>query len=254
LERFEAAAAAGFKAVEFTFPYAHAAGDVAAMCARHGLTVALFNAPPGHYEAGERGLAAVPGREADARNDIETALRYADIIDARSIHVLAGVQSESCSRDAMLDTFVSNLRFASDGAGSRRQITIEPLNPRDMPGYVLNNTRVAQEVLQRVGRSNVRLQFDFYHCQINEGDLTRRLEALINVIGHVQIAGVPRRNEPDRGELNIHYLLAQLDALGYGGYVGAEYRPDGDTVSGLSWAREYLGQYLDDPRSNARQC
>ncbi|MCP5370942.1 MAG: TIM barrel protein [Hyphomicrobiales bacterium] len=248
LDRFAAAAACGFAGVECLFPYDWPASEVARRLADHGLTQVLINAPPGDSEAGERGFAALPGREADFRDSLDRALDYAAAVGCGRVHVMSGVADPGTvpgtvpgPDPARLEaTLVANLAWAAPVAAARGvTLMIEPLNTRDMPGYALTRSAQAARVIDAVGAPNLALQYDFYHMQIMEGDLTRTLAARLDMIGHVQFSGVPDRNEPDDSELDIHVLLARLDALGYGGWCGAEYRPRGDTRAGLAWARGY---------------
>ena len=232
LDRFAAAADAGFEAVEYLFPYDYPAEDIRARLDAAGLKQALFNCPPGDWDAGERGMAAIPGREQEFRETIEKALRYAQIIRPDRLHVMAG----NAARKGAQATYIDNLSWAADRAAAW-QLVIEPINTRDMPAYFLNRSDQAVAIIETVGATNLQLQFDLYHAQIMEGDLTRRLEKLIGHIGHIQIAGVPDRHEPDEGELNLAHLMATLDRLGYRGWVGGEYRPAGRTEDGLGWFR-----------------
>ncbi len=235
LERFSAAAACGFKAVEFLFPYEETPEAVARAREAAGVEVALFNLSAGDFAGGERGLAALPGREADFTASLQQALPYAQALEARRLHVLAGLAPRDCR-----PTYLDSLRKAADFFGPHAiDLTVEPINQRDMPGYHLSLQEDALDVLQTVGRPNLSLQMDFYHCQIMQGDLIRRLEANLAHIGHTQIAGVPERHEPDGGEVAYDRLLARLDELGYGGWVGCEYRPRGATTAGLGWAAPY---------------
>ncbi len=236
LERFDAAAAAGFEAVEFLFPYDHKPAEIRGALDRNGLKLALFNLPPGNWEAGERGLASLKGREAEFRASVDRALDYAAVLDPERLHVMAGLAQGAEARA----TYIANLAHAAESAEGRR-LCIEPINSRDMPGYHLSTSADALTVLDAVGAGNLGLQFDFYHAQIMEGDLTRRLERLMPRIAHVQIAGVPERHEPDTGELNYPHLFAALDRLGYDGFVGCEYRPAGRTEDGLGWFRRATG-------------
>ncbi len=240
LERFAAAARAGFKGVEFLFPYDHAPEDLAEALRDNGLEQVLFNLPPGDWEAGERGLAALPGREAECRAGLERALPYAQALDCRQVHMMAGIPSEGTDRLACRNAYVANLRaaaalFAPHGV----TVLAEPINSRDIPGYFLNHQGQAVALLEAAGAANIGLQMDFYHCQIVDGDLASHLRANFRHIRHVQIAGVPERHEPDRGEVNYPYLFDLLDEIGYDGWIGCEYRPAGDTVAGLGWARAY---------------
>jgi len=237
LERFGAAAAAGFGTVELLFPYDVPPRAVKAELVRHGLTQLGLNTPPGRD--GESGLAAVPGRERDWQAAFKRALHYAVAIDARAIHCLAGcVPAEQ--RPLAETVFIRNLASAAaEAAEVGLTLLIEPINPRDRPGYFLNRVEHAADVVDKVGAPNLRIQFDFYHAQIVGGDLIRRFEAHLPRIAHVQIAAVPCRHEPDEGEVNYREIFAALDRLGYAGFVGCEYRPRARTEEGLAWARPY---------------
>ena len=236
LERFAAAAAAGFRAVEFQNPYAFAPTEVAACVERHGLAHVLLNMPAGDGEKGERGLAALPGREEDFLRELGRAVEYARASGCKLIHVLAGIASGPAARAV----YVANLSRAADLLAPHGiTATIEPLNSRDNPGYFLSRTVDALDIVAAVGRGNVSLQFDLYHCQIMEGDLARHTRELAGRFAHVQIAGVPERHEPNVGEVNYAYLLDLLDETGYAGWVGCEYRPKAGTLAGLGWARRW---------------
>lgn len=239
LDRFGAAAAAGFPAVELQFPYDQAPSAVKAELVRHRLTMLGINTPPGNMQAGEFGLAALPGREQDFAALFRQALDYIVAIGGRQIHVLAG-RVPPHARPAAERTFVANLSKAADAAAERAiTLLIEPINPRDRPDYFLTRAEHAAAVIAEVGRPNVRIQFDFYHAQIVGGDLIRRFEALLPLVGHVQVAAVPSRQEPDEGEVNYPAIFAALDRLGYSGFVSAEYRPRARTETGLGWACPY---------------
>jgi hydroxypyruvate isomerase len=236
LDRFEAAAAAGFRAVEFLRPYEFSPEEIAERLQRHGLEPVLFNLPSGDASKGERGLAALPGREAEFMRTIARALDYAKATGCTRIHVLAGNAS---GREAEA-TYVANLKAAADVVAPLGiALLIEPLNSRDAPGYFLSTTGAALRILERVDRRNVSLQFDLYHCQIMEGDLARHIRGLAGRFAHVQIAGVPDRTEPDLGEVNHAYVLDLLDETGYAGWVGCEYKPKAGTLAGLGWARRW---------------
>lgn len=240
LDRFAAAAACGFKGVEFLFPYEHPPEEIGARLKQHRLTQALFNLPPGDWAKGERGMAAIPGREEEFMATLERALRYARATDCRTLHVMAGIWPAGRDKREGGETYVANLRRAADRAAKEGiTLVIEPLNTRDMPGYFIATTAEAIAFIDRVGRDNLKLQFDLYHCQIMEGDLATHARRLAGRYGHVQIAGVPERHEPDRGEVNYAYLLPLLDEVGYGGWVGCEYRPAGETRAGLGWAARW---------------
>ena len=237
IERFGAAAAAGFGAVELLFPYEVAASAVRAELARYRLTQLGINTPLGRD--GQPGLAAVPGREREWQDAFALALDYAVVIGARSVHCLAGCVPPE-QRPAADAVFIRNLsRAAEEAAKAGIVLLIEPINPRDRPGYFLNRVEHAADIVGKVGAPNLRIQFDFYHAQIVGGDLLRRFETHLPLIGHVQIAGVPARREPDEGEVNYPEIFAALDRLGYAGFVGCEYRPRGRTEDGLAWARPY---------------
>jgi hydroxypyruvate isomerase len=229
LDRFEQAAKAGFRGVEIQSPYGEAREDIAERVRRHGLTAVLMNVLPG--------VAAIPGREAEFRSALTRALDYAEAAGCRRLHCLAGTTDDPQAEA----TFVANLQWASElarPAGVR--LLVEPLNTRDNPGYFLTGTAQARRILDRVGRDNVLLQYDAYHMQIMEGHLAETVRANLGVIGHVQIAGVPDRHEPDQAqEVDYTSLLALVDGLGYEGWVGCEYRPRAGTLAGLGWARPY---------------
>ncbi|WP_455280783.1 2-oxo-tetronate isomerase [Cupriavidus necator] len=243
LDRFAAAAADGFRAVEYLFPYEHAAAELRARLDANGLTQALFNAPPGDWAAGERGLAALPGREAEFRDAVGRALEYAGVIGNDRVHVMAGLVPAEADRARHRAAYLENVAFAAKAAAAQGiTIVIEPINTRDMPGYFLNRQDDAQAICKEVGAANLKVQFDCYHCQIVEGDIAMKLKRDMPGIGHIQIAGVPERHEPDLGELNYPYLFEVIDALGYDGWIGCEYRPRAGTSEGLGWLKPYLGR------------
>jgi len=237
LDRFQAAADAGFHAVEFLFPYEHPAEQVAARLTAAKLELALFNLPPGDWTKGERGLAALPGRERDFEAALERALHYAEVLGCRTLHVMAGLAEPGPQTDA---AYRANLKRAAAAAKPRGvTVVIEPINHRDIPGFYLNTVGQAAAAIDAVGADNLHIQFDFYHCQITEGALAMRFQEHFRQVGHIQIAGVPGRHEPDVGEINYPYLFELIDRLGYTGHVGCEYKPAGDTVAGLGWAKPY---------------
>jgi hydroxypyruvate isomerase len=236
LDRFGAAARAGFEAVEFLFPYDHPAEEVAGCLHAATLANALFNLPPGDWAKGERGIAALPGREAEFRAGVAKALTYARALRTPTLHAMCGLVPEGADRAAARRTYVANLRFAANElAADGRTLVIEPINGRDMPGYFLQTQADAHAIREEVGAPNLRVQMDLYHAQIAEGDLTVKMRRWMPHVGHVQIASVPDRNEPDRGELSYPHVFALLDELGYAGWVGCEYRPARGTVEGLGW-------------------
>ncbi|WP_294640752.1 2-oxo-tetronate isomerase [uncultured Aureimonas sp.] len=236
LDRFAEAARAGFAGVEFLFPYEWEAQAIAERLRANALTQALFNMPPGDWAAGERGIACLPGREAEFTEGVETAVRYARALGCERIHAMAGLQPAGTERGRSLDLYRRNIaaaarRLADDGL----TLVIEPINTRDMPGYLLNHQREAHALVAEIGAANLKVQMDFYHAQIMDGDLWRLFEAHSETVGHIQIASVPDRHEPDEGEVNYPWLFERLDAAGYDGWVGCEYRPRGDTRAGLGW-------------------
>ncbi len=236
--RFAAAARAGFKGVEFLFPYELPALEAGRLLRESGLVNALFNLPPGDWATGERGLASLPGREADFRAGVAVAIEYALALGTPTLHAMAGLLPAGADRERHRAVYVENLRFAArEVARHGRTLVIEPINPRDMPGYFLNTQADAHAVREAVAEPNLKVQMDLYHAQIVEGDLAVKLRRHVADIGHVQIAGVPDRHEPDDGEVNYPYLFRLLDELGYAGWVGCEYRPRGVTEDGLGWFR-----------------
>ena len=236
LDRFAAAAADGFDAVEYLFPYEHPAAELAARLGAHALQQVLFNSPPGDWAAGERGLACLPGREAEFRRGVERALEYARALGCRRINCLAGIAPAGAERAELLAVMEGNLRFAArELARENIDLLVEPINDRDMPGFLLNRSADTLALIERVGEANVKLQYDVYHMQIMEGDLARTLQRELPRIGHVQIADNPGRHEPGSGEINYPFLFDWLDRIGYTGWVSAEYIPAGDTAAGLGW-------------------
>ena len=243
LDRFAAAAADGFTAVEYLFPYAHDQQLLAHRLADNGLKQVLFNAPPGDWDRGERGLACLPGREDQFRGGFsEQALPYALALGCPRIHVMAGLVPEGMARTGLRETYVQNLRWAAAQAASHGiDVLIEPINTRDIPGFFLNRQDEAHEFVVEVGAPNVKVQMDLYHCQIVQGDLAMKLREYLpsGRGGHIQIAGVPARHEPDVGEVNHPYLFELIDELGFTGHVGCEYRPRAGTSAGLGWFAPY---------------
>jgi 2-dehydrotetronate isomerase len=232
LDRFEAAAKAGFKAVEIGNPYEASASDIAARLKGHGLTLALINTTAGDAGKGERGRSALAGREKDFDADMETALAYCAATGCKLIHVMAGLVHQGARRD----TFVANLKTASrKAAAAGVSVVIEPINRRDIPGYFLNKLPEARAVIHEVAEPNLGLQFDLYHRQIEDGDVAVAMKEYAGLTRHYQIANPPDRGEPDEGEMNYRWLLQQIDAGGYKGWVGCEYKPRRGTVEGLKW-------------------
>ena len=238
LERIDAAAASGFKAIELQFPYDVPASQVKAAIERNKLTVLGLNTPPGERN-GEFGLAAVPGREKDWQILFARALDYITAIGGSAVHCLAGKVAPE-QRPAAERVYIENLQRAADLAAAKNiTLLIEPINPRDRPNYFLNRIEHAADIIAKAGRPNIRMQFDFYHAQIVGGDLITRLEKFLPVVGHLQCAAVPIRHEPDDGEINYDYVFEAVDRLGYKGWIGCEYRPRGRTEDGLGWALQY---------------
>lgn len=241
LDRFAAAAACGFQAVEYLFPYPYPAAELKARLDALGLQQVLFNAAQGDWDKGERGIGGLPGREDAFRRAIETALDYAGALGCPRIHVMAGLVPPGTDPARCRDVFVGNLRWAGAAAASGGvTLLLEPLNPHDFPGYLIDTPQGAGSVIDAVGAGNLKLQYDFYHAQMTHGRLLDTLRAQWDVVGHIQVSGVPGRHEPDEGqEINFPRVFAELDALGYDGWIGCEYRPRGATVAGLGWAAAY---------------
>ncbi len=235
IERFAAAAQAGFKGVECQFPYHVDAIEVADQLAMAGTPLVLMNAPPGDFAAGERGLAALPGREEEFRDSVEVALNYAETAECPRHHVMAGCIEAD---ETAMDVYLANLMFAAErGQEVGVQILIEAIV---MDNYFLTQPEQAAEVVRHLDHKNLRLQYDLYHAQRSQGNLAEFLEHNLDIIAHIQVAGVPGRNEPDKlGEINWRFIFDLLDAHGYGGWIGAEYTPRGDTLRGLAWAKEW---------------
>jgi hydroxypyruvate isomerase len=237
-DRFAAAADAGFSAVEILYPDELSPDVIAAQLARHRLTLALINVAPGNIAAGERGLAALGARFDELQAAVQRGLEYAAATGTRRVHLMAGL-ADANDADA-ISSYRRALRWtASRCADVGIEVMIEPINSRDIPGYFLNDFAAAERLLQELALPNVRLQFDIYHRQIIHGDVIMALRRLLPIIGHIQIAGVPERHEPGSGELNDAALFAELDRLGYSGFVGCEYRPDGATRDSLGWFAPY---------------
>lgn len=240
LDRLEAAAKAGFTAVEFLFPYAYEPAEIRARLVANGLELALFNLPPGHWDKGERGYAGVPGREDEFAHSVDLALRYAEALGCQRLHVMAGLTTMGACRE----TYVENLRLAAAWAADDGvAIQIEPINQRDMPGYLLSRTADARAVIEAVGAPNLMLQLDLYHRHIAEGDVAAAIAEYGLIAGHYQIASPPDRSEPDHGEVDYAEAFRLIDASGFDGFIGCEYKPRAGTLAGLGWA-ERLGVSL----------
>ncbi len=243
LDRFAAAAADGFDAVEFLFPYEHPPAEIAARLRDHGLKQVLFNAPPGDFGGGERGIACLAERRDEFRRGIlEQALPYAQALNCPRVHVMAGLMPAGAERAALRAVYLANLSWAAREAASVGiELLIEPINLRDIPGYLLNRQDDAHQVLAEVGAPNLKVQMDLYHCQIVEGDVAMKLRHYLPTgrVGHLQIASVPQRHEPDLGELRYPYLFELIDELGWQGHIGCEYRPRAGTSAGLGWLHAF---------------
>lgn len=238
LDRFSAAADAGFTAVEYLFPYEAAPEAIAERLVRNNLQQALFNLPPGDWAAGERGIAALPGRFDELESDVDQALEYAAATGAKRLHLMAGVadprneEATSCYEQSVIYT-------AGRLAEKEIELVVEPINGRNMPGYYLNDFSGAEKLITKLGVANLKLQFDIYHRQIMHGDVVMALQRLMPMIGHIQVASVPSRHEPDGEELNYPYLFREIDKLGYRGFIGCEYSPRTHTLEGLGWFRPF---------------
>jgi 2-dehydrotetronate isomerase len=253
VDRFAAAARDDFQAVEYLFPYGYPAQQLADLLHQADLEQVLFNAPPGDWDGGERGVASLPGRESEFRDGIGTAIDYARTLGCKRIHVMAGIARPDHAPETLRETYLANLTWAAEQAGQDgRDILIEPINTRDMPGYYLNRQDVAHGVVADVGADNLKVQMDLYHAQITEGDIATKLRRYLPTgnVGHIQIAGIPDRQEPDSGEINYDYLFDVIDDVSadceWDGWIGCEYRPrrgsePGGTTTGLDWFRRRRG-------------
>jgi hydroxypyruvate isomerase len=240
LDRFARARAAGFQAVEFLFPYDYPAAELATRLKDNGLQQVLFNGPPGDWNAGERGMAALPGRQAEFREAIKRALDYTAALACPRLHVMAGLAPAGVPRDTLLSIYAANLAWAAEECAKVGvKPIIEPINHRDIPGYFLNTTDEGAAIIEAIGPERLGLQFDLYHCQITEGDLVKRVEKHLPLIAHMQVADNPGRNEPGTGEVNWPFVFRGIDELGFRGWIGCEYRPAGETEAGLTWFQPY---------------
>ena len=243
LGRFDAAARAGFKGVEYLGPYDHTPDEVAARLKKNGLTQVLFNLPSGSWAGGERGIAVLPDRVDEFRAGVDKAITYAKALGCGQINVLSGIAPAGADRARLEETFVANLKFAAEKLGQEGiKLLVEPINTRDIPGFFLTNTRQGLDILEKVGSPNLYLQYDIYHMQIMEGDLARTIEANLSRIAHIQLADNPGRHEPGTGEINYPFLYDFIDGLGYTGWIGAEYKPKASTEAGLGWFRGFAGK------------
>jgi hydroxypyruvate isomerase len=240
LDRFEAAAKAGFKGVELHFPYAIRPERIRKRLDDFGLELVAFDSPPGDWNAGERGMAALHGREDEFKRSIGRAVEYAEATRCTRLHVMAGVANDPEGMEHSLEHYVDSLRYAAGFCGDRGiAVMIEPMNAIDVPDYFLSRPLQALDLLEAIRNRNLFLQYDVYDAQTMEGDLTTTISANIDIIKHIQIGGVPERHEPDRGEVNYPYLFEVLDQIGYDGWVGCDYKPRAGTLEGLGWAKPY---------------
>ncbi len=240
LDRFEAAAKAGFAAVEYAAPYEYPQAELKKRLGDNGLQQVLINSPAGDRSRGERGFACVPGKEGIFRDGALQALDYAVALGCPCVHVMAGMPPQDLPRDTALALYAANLAWAGEqGLKAGVKLVIEPLNPRDAPGYLLDTQEQGAAIASAIGRDRLGLQFDIYHCQIAQGDVTTRLEKLMPAIDHMQLADVPGRHEPGTGEIGWEFVFRRIDGLGYRGWIGCEYTPLGDTVAGLAWRQRY---------------
>lgn len=241
LDRFAAAASCGFRAVEYLFPYACPAAELSARLDAHGLQQVLFNVAQGDWDRGERGIAGLPGREAEFHAALETGLDYATALRCRHLHVMSGLVPARTEAARYRDVLLGNLAWATERAATAGvTLLLEPLNPHDFPGYLIGTVDAARSVIDALAAPNLRLQYDFYHQQMTHGRLMDTLTAQLHLVGHVQVSGVPGRHEPDAWqEIGYPHVFAELDRLGYDGWIGCEYRPRGDTLAGLGWAAAY---------------
>ena len=241
LERFAAAARAGFRAVEYQYPYEWQAGDIAAAAREAGVEVILHNMPPGDAQRGERGTACLPGREDRFHEDLERAIEYAKLARCTSLHLMAGVMPTGAERAAYHAAYVANLKHAARRLGGQgMRLLIEPLSEKTVANCFLRSSAQAAQVLDEVAANNALLQYDLFHMQLIEGNLAATVQRLLSRIGHIQLADAPDRHEPGTGEINFDFMLRHIDRVGYSGWIGCEYNPLGDTVEGLKWAQPYL--------------
>ncbi|HJP28832.1 MAG TPA: 2-oxo-tetronate isomerase [Dehalococcoidia bacterium] len=241
LDRFEAAAKAGFKGVEYLFPYDFPAEQIKEKLDENGLTQVLFDFPAGDWNAGDRGCASFPDRVGEFQDGVGTAVEYAKVLGCDRLTVLAGKATLGVSAITMHETLIENLKFASRAvAGTDATILLEAINTIDISGYSVFRTNQSRAAVEAAGADNVKVQYDIYHMQIMEGDITRAIDVNLDVIGHFQLADNPGRHEPGTGEINYDFLLPYIDSKGYDGWIGCEYVPAGDTVAGLGWAAKYL--------------
>jgi hydroxypyruvate isomerase len=240
MERFDKAAAAKFKAVEFLFPYAFPAADIKAKLDQNKLTLVLHNLPAGNWEAGERGIACLPDRVEEFRKGVANAVEYATSLGVKQVNCLAGKMPEGIAHAVLRTTFIDNLKYAAaELKKANIKLLIEPINTFDIPGFFLSGTQQAIDIITEVGSDNVFLQYDIYHAQRMEGELANSMQKHLAKIAHIQLADNPGRNEPGTGEINYTYIFAMLDRIGYTGWIGCEYKPAATTEAGLAWYKPF---------------
>ena len=241
LERFGAAARAGFRGVEFLFPYEHPAASIKEQLDKHKLSMVLFNMPPGDWASGERGMACDPARVSQFQDNVGKAVEYARALECRMLHCMAGLKPRGVSEEKMRETYIANLQFAGKELAKHNiTLLIEAINTRDIPGFYLNYSRQAFDIMHYANVPNLAFQYDIYHMQIMEGDLAPTVEKNLALIGHMQLAGTPGRHEPSTGEINYPFLFGFFDRIGYKGWIGCEYRPATRTEEGLGWFKPYV--------------
>jgi hydroxypyruvate isomerase len=240
MERFDKAAAANFKAVEFLFPYAFSAADIKAKLDQNKLTLVLHNLPAGNWEAGERGIACLPDRVEEFRKGVSNAVEYATALGVKQVNCLAGKIPEGVAYAVLRATFIDNLKYAAaELKKANIKLLIEPINTFDIPGFFLSGTQQAIDIITEVGSDNLFLQYDIYHAQRMEGELANSIQKHLAKIAHIQLADNPGRNEPGTGEINYAYIFAMLDRIGYAGWIGCEYKPAATTEAGLGWFKPF---------------
>ncbi len=241
LNRFERAARCGFRGVEFMFPYDFDKAAIIAKLQQYNLKVVLHNFPAGKWAAGERGLACLPDRVQEFRSGVGQAIEYARALKCPRLNCMAGVTPREVTQEKIKQTFIENLRFAAAATAKENiRLMIEPINYFDMPGFYLNYTRQALDIIKEVNHPNLRLQYDIYHAQVLEGNLTNTIRDNVKIIEHMQVADVPGRHEPGTGEINFTNLFRFIDGSGYDGWIGCEYKPAGKTEDGLGWVKPFL--------------
>jgi 2-dehydrotetronate isomerase len=242
LDRFAAAADAGFEAVEFLLPYDFHPEEVANRSRAAGVEIVLFNLPAGDWAAGERGIACIPGREAEFHASVDKALQYAVALGTQQLHSMAGIVPRGVDPALCRRTLIANLAYAADRMAQHdRTLLLEAINTRDMPGFIVSTQKDSRSICEATNAPNIKMQMDLYHMQVMEGDLATKLKQYAPYCGHIQIAGCPERNEPDTGEIRYEYLFRLLDEIGYTGWLGCEYRPAGKTIDGLGWLQSLEG-------------